>query len=306
MRRDFEKVMNPLDLVKLRNVMELTSGRPEILVGLIDGPVAMDLPELTGENIRGLRAEPSGACTMANSLACTHGTFVAGILSAKRTSAAPAICPNCTLLVRPIFIESMLGHAHMPGANPGELAAAIIDTVNAGAHVINLSAALTHPSMKEERFLEEALNYAAFRQVILVAAAGNQGQVGSTTITRHPWVISVAACDQQGYPMRSSNLGHSIGKQGLSAPGYEIVSLGTNGNSLRLSGTSASAPFVTGAIALLYALFPHVTAAEIKSVLTRSNVTRRTSVLPPLLDAWAACQQLARARVGQSPAQVTN
>src|SRR5690242_7860888 len=100
-----KKVMTPLDSVKLTSLMQLTSGRPDILVGLIDGPVAMDLPTLMGENIRGIRAEFSRACTVANSIACTHGTFVAGMLSARRTSGAPAICPNSTLLVRPIFIE---------------------------------------------------------------------------------------------------------------------------------------------------------------------------------------------------------
>ena len=39
------------------------------------------------------------------------------------------------------------------------------------------------------------MNHAAHRGVITVAAAGNQGTVGSSAITRHPWVIPVAACD---------------------------------------------------------------------------------------------------------------
>ncbi|HEY5139030.1 MAG TPA: hypothetical protein VIJ25_06885 [Methylococcales bacterium] len=44
--------MNPLDLVKLMPLMQLTHGRPEIVVGLIDGAVAMKHPELVGANIR--------------------------------------------------------------------------------------------------------------------------------------------------------------------------------------------------------------------------------------------------------------
>lgn len=292
--------MNPLDVVRLRKLMDLTSGKPDILIGLIDGPVAMDLPTLMGENIRGIRAEFSGACTAANSLACAHGTFVAGILSAKRTSGAPSICPNCTLLVRPIFIEKMSENAQMPSANPQELATAIIDAVKAGARVINLSAALVYSSMRKEHALEEALDYAAFHHVILVVAAGNQGLVGSTVITRHPWVIAVTACDERGYPLRYSNLGHSIGRQGLIAPGDEIVSLGTDGNFLTLSGTSAAAPFVTGTIALLYSIFPDATAVEMKSALIQSNSIRRTSILPPLLNAWAAYQNLAGIRSYQT------
>ena len=138
--------MNPLDLVKLSQLMELTSGRPEVVIGLIDGPVAVDHPDLANSNVREIPGRMGGVCTMANSVACTHGTFVAGILSGKRTSSAPAICPGCTLLVRPIFSESTALNEDMPSATPEELAAAILDCVRAGVHVINLSAAFVQPS----------------------------------------------------------------------------------------------------------------------------------------------------------------
>jgi hypothetical protein len=67
-----------------------------------------------------------------------HGTFVAGILCARRDSIAPAICPGCTLIVRPIFSEDKNGIGKMPSATPEEVAVAVIDTVLAGARVINL------------------------------------------------------------------------------------------------------------------------------------------------------------------------
>jgi subtilisin family serine protease len=285
--------MNALDLVRLTQLMELSSGRPEIIIGLIDGPVALDHPNLTVENIRGIRSELSSMCTMTNSGACKHGTFVAGILSAKRGGDSPAICPNCTLLVRPIFTESISATGQMPSATAQELAEAIIDCVQAGTHILNLSAALTQSSAKGDSELEQALDYAALQGVITIAAAGNQGNVGSTVITRHSWVIPVVACDQRGYPLNYSNLGHSIGRQGLGAPGESIVSLGTNGNLQRLSGTSAAAPFVTGAAALLCSIFPTRTPAEVKSSLLRPNMIRRASVMPPLLDASTAYQNLA-------------
>src|SRR6266699_3879532 len=181
--------MNQLDLVKLTALMERTSGKPEIMVGLLDGPVTTNHPDLASEHIREIPGGISGACTQTKSVACLHGTFVAGILCAKRSSEAPAICPNCTLLVRPIFAETQSGSLHMPSATPEELAAAIRDSIKAGARVLNLSAALAQPSSKGERKLEDALDYAARRGVIAVAAAGNQGAVGSSAITRHPWVI---------------------------------------------------------------------------------------------------------------------
>ena len=98
--------MTPVGLVRLRQLIERTSGRPEITIGLIDGPVVINHPELANQHIRELHRNGSAACTQANSTACLHGTFVAGILSAKRGSRAPAICPDCTLLVRPIFAET--------------------------------------------------------------------------------------------------------------------------------------------------------------------------------------------------------
>ncbi len=290
--------MSPLDLVRLSAMMERSQGSPEIAVGLVDGPVALDHPDLAGASIRELPGKPKGACNLADSVACTHGTFVAGILSAKRGSAAPAICPGCTLLLRPIFAEARNGHQHMPTATAEELAEGIIDSVDAGARVINLSSALVQPSSKGQSKLEEALNFAAHRAVIIVAAAGNQGIVGSSVITSHPWVIPVAACNLQGRLLSESNLGRSIGMRGLRAPGENITSLGTNGKPQIFGGTSAAAPFVTGAIALLWSEFPNATAGEIKLTVTQTGVLRRQSVVPPALDAWAAYQVMASAHSG--------
>ncbi len=217
--------MNSLDLVKLTPLMELTSGRTEVVVGLIDGSVLKKHPELVGANIREISGELSGQCVQASSTVCIHGTFIAGILCGKRNSAAPAICPNCTLLVRPIFAETTLDREPMPSATPADLAAAIIESIDAGARILNMSIAIiAQPSSQGERELQEALDYALNRGVIAVAASGNQGTLGSSAITRHPWVIPVVACDLEGRPIRYSNLGSSIGRRGLSAPGDQITS----------------------------------------------------------------------------------
>ena len=89
--------MTPIDLVRLTALRDRTSGSPDVVVGLIDGPVAVDRPDLANENISPIPGKPDGACHRASSTACLHGTFVAGILSAKRATGAPAICPSCTL-----------------------------------------------------------------------------------------------------------------------------------------------------------------------------------------------------------------
>jgi subtilisin family serine protease len=228
-----------------------------------------------------------------------HGTFVAGILSAKRGSLAPAICPDCTLLVRPIFAETTAANGEMPSATPEELAQAVLDCIDAGARVLNVSAALAKPSLQSERALQAALDQAAKRRVIVIVAAGNQGTLGSTAITRHPWVIPVVAFDLQGKPMGHSNLGNSIGRRGVGAPGDQITSLGAESKALTLAGTSAAAPFVTGTIALLWSEFPVATAAEIRFAATQAYAQRRTAVVPPLLNAWAAYELMMATHSGK-------
>jgi subtilisin family serine protease len=284
--------MASLDLVKLTALMERTSGSPEVRIGLIDGPVLTQHPDLAGGHLREVPGAGGATYTQANITACLHGTFVAGILSAKRSSPAPAICPGCTLLIRPLFGEAAAGSEQMPSATPQELAAAIIECIDAGAQVINLSLALVRPFTRGEQSLEEALNEAIRRGVIVIAAAGNQGTLGSSTITRHPWVIPVVACDLRGWPLNESNLGSSIGRHGITAPGDAITSLSAEGQSLTLSGTSVAVPFVTGAIALLWSEFRAATAAQIRLVISNASARRRASIVPPLLDAATAYQSL--------------
>ena len=288
--------MTPLDLVELTPLINRTSGRADVTIGLIDGPVAMDHPELTTDHIRKLDGNGDASCTRSDSMACLHGTFVAGILNAKRGSSAPAICPGCTLLVRPVFTETTAAQAQMPSTTPKELAAAIIDCVNAGARCINLSLALAQPSSRAERELEQVLDHATRRGVIIVAAAGNQGTLGSTVITRHPWVIPVVACDSQGKPISESNFGSSVGRRGLRAPGGAITSLGMEGKPATMGGTSVATPFVSGTIALLWSAFPKATSVQVKFAVTQAFAPRRAMVVPPLLNAWAAYQFMAAAQ----------
>lgn len=282
--------MTPLDLVRLPELMKLTSGRSEIAVGMVDGPIAVSHSDLARSSIQEVAGRARAQCAQTTSAACVHGTFVAGILSAKRGSTAPAICPDCTLLVNPVFSETATASAEQPSATPEELAAAILECIEAGARIVNLSLAVTRSSPKGERALKLALDHAVRRGVIIVAAAGNQGAVGGTAITSHPWVIAVGACDANGKPVNQSNLGRSIGRNGLRAPGEQVTSLGADGPSLALGGTSVAAPFVTGAVALIWSKLPAASGAQIRLALQQAHARGRPSVTPPLLDAWAAYQ----------------
>jgi subtilisin family serine protease len=290
--------VNPLELVRLPRVMALTAGRADVIVGLLDGPIALEHPDLTTGNIRMLRGI-RGGCADPGSASCRHGTFVAGILAARRGAGAPAIAPDCTLLVSPIFSETgAIGGE--PSASPGKLAEAIIDSVNEGARVLNVSASLVESSLSAYGQLEEALGYAARRGVLVVAAAGNQGAVSGSAIVRHPWVIPVIACDRVGWPLEQSNLGRSIGSRGLSAPGAGVASLAPEGGSAIAAGSSIAVPFVAGAAALLWSAFPGATAAEVKHALLSSPIKRRTTVIPPLLDASRGYDVLSKVERGVS------
>jgi subtilisin family serine protease len=241
-----------------------------------------------GANVREINKSTKLAGARADCAACLHGTFVAGVLCAKRGSCAPAICPDCTLLIRQVFTDRHLREGRPPSTTPQVLAAAILECIEAGVRVLNLSLALGEASSRSERELEAALDHAAERSVVVVAAAGNQGTVGSSAITRHPWVIPVTSYDLRGIPLGHSNLGGSIGRQGLGAPGSNVTSLGVDGRPLTLTGTSVAAPFVTGAIALLCSEFPAATGGEIRHAVAKASAGRRKSIVPPLLNAWEA------------------
>jgi len=286
---------SPLDAVNLTGLMERSAGKPKVVVGLIDGSVAVTHRDLATESIRILPQASDRAPEHASAAALRHGTFVAGILAAKRGSAAPAICPGCTLVVRPIFLQPSTANASTPSASPEELVEAIIDCAEAGVRILNLSLSLATMSPNQEPHLVQALDYAAAHGTLVVAAAGNQGTVGGSAITRHPWVIPVVACDWAGRPLAVSNLGASIARRGLMAPGDAITSLGSSGQSLTGGGTSAATPFVTGTLALLLSIFPDANVAEAKSATTRADV-RRAAIVPPVLDAWSAYQTMLKRR----------
>ncbi|MEE1836664.1 S8 family peptidase [Streptomyces sp. SP17KL33] len=277
--------MDPLELVRLPPLMARTSGRPEIVIGVIDGRVAPDHPAFAARAVRELGpATDTGRCRRTD-VCCAHGTAVAGILVADG-----GVAPRCTLLSRPLFTDRPAdgGPATcLSGVRTGELARALTEIVDAGAHVVNLSMAQPAPSGIRDHALEEALDHAAARGVILVVAAGNQGRLGSSVLTDHPWVVPVTAYDRAGHPMPQSNLGRSVGRNGVGAPGDRVPGPVTDGRPLVLSGTSAAAPFVTGTVALLRSAFPRATPAAVRYALTHGP-GRRGSVTPPLLDAWSA------------------
>lgn len=287
-----------LRLVGMDELMRVSSGNPQTVVAMIDGPVNSYHPDLVSKNMHTVSGFAGDACVDAESHACMHGTYIAGILHGKRGSFTPALCPDCTLLVRPIFSDggAVSRADQAPHASARELSAAIVEVMERGARVINLSVGILDPIAGSQSPLEAALAEAARRGVLVVAAAGNTGTVGSTIITRHPWVIPVVACDDDGRALAVSNVGASIGRNGLRAPGQSVRSLKASGGHTTLSGSSVAAPFVAGAGALLWSIFPDASPAQVRAALTAGVASRHRSLIPPLLDARAAYRVLAGGR----------
>lgn len=266
----------PLSVTGLDAVMARGVGDPGLLVAMLDGPVLVDHPGLAASSLITLSGQ--AATCASTGVGCGHGTAVAGVLVAGRDTPARGICPGVRLLVRPIFTE------HSPAwVEPVVVARAIVDCVEAGARIVNVSAAFIGVIPTRDQMLGQALDHAAGHGVIVVAAAGNNGRVGGSPLLSHRWVIPVSSTDEGGYPSASTNLGGSIGRNGVSAPGVGITSLTPDGGYGPFGGTSAAAALVCGAIALAWSAAPATPAQQVRAAIT-SGPGRR-GVIPPLLDA---------------------
>jgi subtilisin family serine protease len=269
--------------VGLDALMALGHGREQIVVALLDGPVDLAHPGFGDVRIRKIGA---GACGTPPASACRHGTFMAGILGAGLPSAATGICSGCTILVRPVFADDPGTPA--PRCSAAELAAGIDDALSQGAKIINISGALSRTVGRIQR-LEDSLAVASLAGSLVVAAAGNDATVTGSVLTQHMTVIPVAGADQSGRPTATVNLGRSLGIRGIAAPDT-VTSIAPAGGSVRSSGTSVAAAIVSGTCALLWSAFPQASASDIRKAVLGTR--RRSSIAPPLLDAWSAYEAL--------------
>jgi len=279
-----------LSLVNLPALMKLSRGNSSLSVGLIDGPVDFSHHAFKNSKIRTAKKDQMGACKNANSIACMHGTFVSGILCAD-SKKAPSISPGCELVLRPVFNEYQDAN-RVPNCSPEELADAIIETVDEGIRLINLSVELTEPHQANNEKLNEACSYAFNHNVILVGATGNSGTIGTPSLPSNPGIIYVAACNNVGQPLPLSNFGSSLSASGLMAPGSNIISTSPGNKYASMSGTSFAAPIVTGAIALLWSIHPNADHTEIKNAILRLPRNMKRSIIPPLLDAKSSLEIL--------------
>jgi hypothetical protein len=130
-----------------------------------------------------------------------------------------------------------------------------------GAQVLNLSLGTNSPSS----ILQSAINYALSQNVIVVAAAGNDGNGQISYPAAYPGVIAVGAVDATGQRATFSDYGPQMA---IAAPGVGLDTVTTAGV-VSFSGTSASAPLVAGAIAGLISTNPNMTGQQAVDLLTQ-------------------------------------
>ncbi len=155
---------------------------------------------------------------------------------------------------------------------------AIVYAADHGADVINCSWGEYYPSY----LAKDALEYAVSKGSVVVAAAGNDGDPDPFYPAAFPEVIAVAALNEDGGKAGISNFGNWID---IGAPGVQIRSTvggkGYNAN----SGTSMSAPMVSGVLALLKDYRPNLTSEELKAVVINTADDKYNL---PINTPWAA------------------
>jgi subtilisin family serine protease len=274
---------DPLEVVRLRPVMELTEGAPWLTIGQIDGPVAIQHEGFAASHVRQVGSVTS--MTSPASTSARHGTFMAGLIGGARGPLTTGLAPVCPLLIRPIFgVGSVLTET---------LADAMTDLLAEGVQLISISAEVVGP-VAQSAGLAEALGEASRLRTLVVAAMGNGSQIDGSPLTRHSVVTPVVAATASGWPASYANLSLTAGRRGLRSPGVGLRSLDANGGLTTMSGSSVAACLVTGAVALVWSLHPHLGPELIRRALLGSRGAR--SLIPPLLNAWGAHEALAQGR----------
>lgn len=186
-----------------------------------------------------------------------HGTKVAGIIAAREAKGTgfTGLAPDATII--PIQQNDAEGHG-----TAETLAASIRYAVDADADVINISQD-TANAVKPTAVLEQAVNAALAKDIVIVASAGNDGLGGNVKETypaSYDGVLAVASSDRNNERAAFSQSGEFVG---VAAPGVDMISTVPGGGHCADNGTSFSAPYVAGVAALIKAKHGNWTQEQI-------------------------------------------
>src|SRR5579884_1482953 len=211
---------------------------------------------------------PSAACAWQDDFG--HGTHVAGTVAAATQNGA-----GVAALGYPVQVIAYKVMDSSGSGTDSTIANAIMMAADAGARVISLSLGGAGYSQS----LQAAVNYAWQRNLLVVAAAGNDGSNETFFPAGATYAVAVAATDGSNAPASFSNYGPNVA---IAAPGVSIFStLPTYSNKLgatnygSLSGTSMATPHVSALAGLLWTASPGAPAA---AVLRRIQQTAMSTI----------------------------
>jgi serine protease len=244
-----------LDKTSFEAAWSLTRGRG-VTVAVIDSGVEADHQDLEGSVLRGKdyidpgtygQVDPDG-----------HGTHLAGIIAAHINNdiGIDGAAPDVQILPVRVLDASGSGSA-------SNVAKGIIWATDHGARVINLSL-----GGGKSAGLEQAMEYANSKQVVVLAAGGNYGQAGNAPLypAAYPQAIAVASVDDT---LAHSAYGNTGAYLDISAPGEGIVSTwGTSPTAYAdASGTSMATPYAAAEAALIISTTPKLSASRVKLIM---------------------------------------
>lgn len=253
---------------------DLSTGSPATVVAVVDTGADPTQPDLAGRVLPGydfVNADTNASDDNG------HGTAVAGVIAARGDNriGTAGYCWQCRIL--PVKVLGSDGSGF-----DSNVAAGIVWAVDHGARVLNASLG----SLTNDLTLAAATQYAAAHDVLVVAAAGNDGSATLDYPAALPSVLSVGASDPNDQPYAFSNTGAT-----LAAPG-ENLTTGLDGGYVSFLGTSSAAPVVSGIAALGFTVAPDATAGEVAQALEATAVPS-PGAIDGRVDAYATLRRLA-------------
>ncbi|MCI4659391.1 S8 family serine peptidase [Cryobacterium zhongshanensis] len=276
-----------------------------VTVAVIDTGVSTSVPELAGAVVGGTDVSGLGSSNGQTPVGdgSEHGTLVASLMAGRGSAEGTGVigvAPEASILA----VSVAFGSSGAKLSNDDQIAAGIRWAVDHGADVINMS--LTRNTLDWPSSWDDAFLYAFDHDVVVVAAAGNRGS-GTTEVgapATIPGVLTVGGVD------RNKTASFDASSQGITiavaAPSEQLVGVVPNGGYVQWSGTSASAPIVSGLVALVRAAFPKLSAAAVMNrVIATANPNGHVVPSPVygngLIDAAAAVTAYVKPSTSPSP-----
>ncbi len=234
---------------------DTSTGATSVVIAIVDSGIDLNHPDLAGKILPGYNTVNNTTLTQDD---FGHGTHVAGIAAAIANNGIGVAGVSWGARLLPVKVLDQTGGGDLQTVYDGIMWAA-----DHGANVINMSFGGVMTSFPQS--LQDAVNYAYNKGVVVVAAAGNDGLNENVYPANLSNVVTVAATDQTNTRASFSNFGPSVD---LSAPGVSIYStyFSTTTNSstyATLSGTSMATPFVSGLAALLWSMPGYTTPDQV-------------------------------------------